>query len=177
MIVIVIDIYIISPNYNPQRWKSKTVQNTKIIIIPTIVAGLTIWQNNLPCGVISSTILSVLRRSGKELNRWRESEGNRNRWTRGGRSGRWINESRKWKKTDKLTLWSLSGGRTMVRSIVFNTIFHNSFRTRFRTVFSQILANNIKLKKKEIQKQCQVKFNQTFTYGIYWWRLELWFSE
>lgn len=45
----------------------------------------------------------------------------------------------------KLTLWSLSGGRTIVLSMVFSTIFQSSLRTRFRTVFSQILANNIKL--------------------------------
>lgn len=45
----------------------------------------------------------------------------------------------------KLTVWSLSGGRTIVLSMVFSTIFHSSLRTRFSTVFSQILANNIKL--------------------------------
>lgn len=47
----------------------------------------------------------------------------------------------------KLTLWSFSGGRTIVLSMVFSTIFHSSFRTRFSTVFSQILANNIKLRR------------------------------
>lgn len=45
----------------------------------------------------------------------------------------------------KLTLWSLSGGKTIVLSIVLSTIFHSSLRTRFSTVFSQIFANNIKL--------------------------------
>lgn len=63
--------------------------------------------------------------------------------------------SNKQKKNDRqfrnyiqLTLWSLSGGRTIVLSMVFRTIFHNSFRTRFSTVFSQILANSIKLQKR-----------------------------
>lgn len=44
-----------------------------------------------------------------------------------------------------LTVWSVSGGRTMVLSMVFITSFHSSFSTRFRTVFSQILANRVRL--------------------------------
>lgn len=44
-----------------------------------------------------------------------------------------------------LTVWSVSGGRTMVFSIVFITSFHSSFNTRFSTVFSQILANKVRL--------------------------------
>lgn len=44
-----------------------------------------------------------------------------------------------------LTVWSVSGGRTMVFSMVFITSFHSSFSTRFSTVFSQILANKDKL--------------------------------
>lgn len=44
-----------------------------------------------------------------------------------------------------LTVWSVSGGRTMVFSMVFITSFHSSFNTRFSTVFSQILANKVRL--------------------------------
>ncbi len=44
-----------------------------------------------------------------------------------------------------LTVWSVSGGRTMVFSMVFITSFHSSFNTRFNTVFSQILANKVRL--------------------------------
>lgn len=44
-----------------------------------------------------------------------------------------------------LTVWSVSGGRTMVLSMVFITSFQSSFSTRFRTVFSQILANRVRL--------------------------------
>lgn len=44
-----------------------------------------------------------------------------------------------------LTVWSVSGGRTIVFSMVFITSFHSSFNTRFRTVFSQILANRVRL--------------------------------
>lgn len=44
-----------------------------------------------------------------------------------------------------LTVWSVSGGRTMVFSMVFITSFQSSFSTRFRTVFSQILANRVRL--------------------------------
>lgn len=44
-----------------------------------------------------------------------------------------------------LTVWSVSGGRTMVFSMVFITSFHSSFSTRFSTVFSQILANKVRL--------------------------------
>lgn len=44
-----------------------------------------------------------------------------------------------------LTVWSVSGGRTMVFSMVFITSFHSSFNTRFSTVFSQILANSVRL--------------------------------
>ena len=44
-----------------------------------------------------------------------------------------------------LTVWSVSGGRTMVFSMVFITSFHSSFNTRFSTVFSQILANRVRL--------------------------------
>lgn len=47
----------------------------------------------------------------------------------------------------ELTVWSVSGGRTIVFSIVFITSFHSSFSTRFRTVFSQILAKRVRLKK------------------------------
>lgn len=39
----------------------------------------------------------------------------------------------------------MSGGRTMVLSMVFITSFQSSFSTRFRTVFSQILANRVRL--------------------------------
>ena len=58
-----------------------------------------------------------------------------------------------------LTLWSFSGGRTIILSMVFSTIFHSSFKTRFSTVFSQILANNIKLQRRAfvrsiIEKTC-----------------------
>lgn len=44
-----------------------------------------------------------------------------------------------------LTVWSVSGGKTMVFSMVFITSFHSSFNTRFSTVFSQILANRVRL--------------------------------
>lgn len=56
-------------------------------------------------------------------------------------------EGHKDRQLIKLTLWSFSGGRTIVLSMLFSTIFHSSFRTRFSTVFSQILANNIKLQR------------------------------
>lgn len=44
-----------------------------------------------------------------------------------------------------ITVWSVSGGNTMVFSIVFITSFQSSFSTRFKTVFSQILANSVRL--------------------------------
>ncbi len=44
------------------------------------------------------------------------------------------------------TVWSVSGGRTMVFSMVFITSFHSSFSTLLRTVFSQILANRVRLR-------------------------------
>lgn len=49
-----------------------------------------------------------------------------------------------------LTVWSVSGGSTIVFSIVFMTSFQSSFSTRFRTVFSQILANRVKLRWKKV---------------------------
>lgn len=51
-----------------------------------------------------------------------------------------------------LTVWSVSGGRTMVFSMVFITSFHSSFNTRFSTVFSQILANKVRLARAGRQK-------------------------
>lgn len=68
-------------------------------------------------------------------------------------------EGHKDRQLIKLTLWSFSGGRTIVLSMLFSTIFHSSFRTRFSTVFSQILANNIKLQRgreREREDDCQV---------------------
>lgn len=66
------------------------------------------------------------------------------------------NQGYKDRQLIKLTLWSFSGGRTIVLSMLFSTIFHSSFRTRFSTVFSQILANNIKLQSgREREKERQ----------------------
>lgn len=44
-----------------------------------------------------------------------------------------------------LTVWSVSGGRTITRSMVFITTRQSSFRTRFRTVFSHTVAKSVRL--------------------------------
>lgn len=51
---------------------------------------------------------------------------------------------RKW-KGNVLTVWSVSGGRTIILSIVFITTRQSSFRTRFRTVFSHTVAKRVRL--------------------------------
>lgn len=78
-----------------------------------------------------------------EVNRWRK-------WTKNTDEGQTQTKKRMKEnlKTIQLTLWSFSGGRTIVLSMVFSTIFHSSFKTRFSTVFSQILANSIKLQER-----------------------------
>lgn len=81
--------------------------------------------------------------------RERERQVGQRRGVEGGLSDEKSNRKGKETELIKLTLWSLSGGRTIVLSMVFRTIFHSSLRTRFSTVFSQILANNIKLQQKE----------------------------
>lgn len=48
-------------------------------------------------------------------------------------------------KGSVLTVWSVSGGRTIILSIVFNTTRQSSFSTRFRTVFSHTVANRVRL--------------------------------
>lgn len=51
---------------------------------------------------------------------------------------------RKWKGS-VLTVWSVSGGRTIILSIVFITTLQSSFSTRFRTVFSHTVAKRVRL--------------------------------
>lgn len=51
---------------------------------------------------------------------------------------------RKWKGA-VLTVWSVSGGSTIVLSIVFITTRQSSFSTRFRTVFSHTEAKSVRL--------------------------------
>lgn len=50
----------------------------------------------------------------------------------------------KWKGS-VLTVWSVSGGRTIILSIVFMTTLQSSFSTRFRTVFSHTVAKSVRL--------------------------------
>ena len=45
-----------------------------------------------------------------------------------------------------LTVWSGSGGRTIVLSIVFITTRQSSFSSRFRTVFSHTAAKSVRLR-------------------------------
>lgn len=58
-----------------------------------------------------------------------------------------MGERRQWERPGgwSLTVWSVSGGRTMTRSMVFITTRQSSFRTRFRTVFSHTVANSVRL--------------------------------
>lgn len=49
------------------------------------------------------------------------------------------------RKGGVLTVWSVSGGRTITRSMVFITTRQSSFRTRFRTVFSHTVAKSVRL--------------------------------
>lgn len=44
-----------------------------------------------------------------------------------------------------LTVWSVSGGKTIILSIVFITTRQSSFSTRFRTVFSHTVAKSVRL--------------------------------
>lgn len=44
-----------------------------------------------------------------------------------------------------LTVWSVSGGRTITLSMVFITTRQSSFRTRFKTVFSHTVAKSVRL--------------------------------
>lgn len=50
----------------------------------------------------------------------------------------------KW-KGGVLTVWSVSGGRTIILSIVLITTRQSSFSTRFRTVFSHTVAKSVRL--------------------------------
>lgn len=58
-----------------------------------------------------------------------------------------MRERRQWEDREDgaLTVWSVSGGRTITRSMVFITTRQSSFRTRFRTVFSHTVANSVRL--------------------------------